>query len=258
MKYSKKETETIVKIFYLLAERNILYVVLNGYDGLPDYIDGTDIDILVHPKDFFEAKTLMSRDLNSGKNPLLRLQKIISRFLLRCKLAIKSPDKAFYALLKIFNKFMRLKVPPHQKFEDTSPRYLEAKFLTGNLEIHLVNHLAYKSPKNGKKIRVDPRIEELLFQHRKKRGEIYVPSPPEELTHLICKGLFDKKGEFPDYYLVKLSSFSDLVLNTKDLEERFREITELLFFKADSLIYDNVKDKKFEGLKQKLLKFSGY
>ncbi|WP_137286168.1 hypothetical protein [Halorussus salinisoli] len=124
-----------------------------------------------------------------------------------------------------------------------------------------MNHVGYESPMQSEVrnvIRVDPEVEESLFRHRRFADGIPVPSEPDELAHLIRRGVFPHGGEFPPYYKRRCEELSERVFSSPELEDRFERLLSLLFFDADRVVRDHVERDAYDRLEPELRSFSDY
>lgn len=256
MHFNVNEAKLIKELFITFEQNNICYTVPNGYDKLPDFVYGGDIDVLVKAVDYGRALKLVPEAFTQGNR-----KKSINQngFLALAKKAINNPGRIMPAInkrLRIKNLRGSVKKDPLQ--DSVNPHYMETKFIYESIKLYLVNHIAFKSPMNDKRVRVNPLIEENVFRYRHQLGLTPIPSPPEEVSLLISKALFDKKGVFPDYYIARIENLLEQINNDEALCNRLMQNLELLFFKADRLVYSIVQEGDFNSLKQKLISFSDY
>jgi len=121
-----------------------------------------------------------------------------------------------------------------------------------------MNHVAYESPLNGSMVRVDPTVERSLFNNRKRQNGIPIPDEPDELAHLICRGIYSKRGEFPEYYIEKCDQLMSIISSSKEKEKKFRELLSLIFFDADTLIFEMAQRSEYSQMREALIRFSDY
>lgn len=167
------------------------------------------------------------------------------------RFVIRSPDKALKRLQK------RLLVEDSTGTVGGGLSSIKLRY--GDVTLHYANHLVYESPMDGSMVRVDPQLERFLFEERVKTdGGFYVPSPPDELLHLLCRGLFDYNGAFPDYYVTKCRSLWDQISSDRELDDTFRERLRLAFFSADELVYRYVQSGDYDDLYEALIRYDAY
>jgi len=251
MNYNKNESQTITEFFASLETNDISYVVPRGYRHLPDSVPGGDIDLIVKSNDFSECTTI-AQDFGFKRN-----SSVLSGLLHIGKESVQKPRVALEHLL---NPQKGASVIRRSLFgkgaEDNTHQIRDVKATNGNIMIHLRNHVAYTSPMNGQQIRVDPAVERSLFENRKRLNGFCVPDTPDELVHLICRGVFDKDGDFPIYYQERCN---ELVSTASDADmERVRDLFTLVFFEANDLVMECVLAKNFNEIRAKLRCFSDY
>lgn len=238
--------------FESLESNNVTYVVPRGFNELPEQIPGGDIDLLVDEGDFSKVASIARECGFSPKDG-----KIKSTFNLGLQ-AVSNPRRAV-------------------KYTVDSPEYV-ARLIknkaTGNVRqnerrnvrdwrasnksvmIHLRDHLAYTSPWRGGEYRVDPRVEEHLFKFRQRNGDLWIPSPPDELAHLICRGVFDREGHFPEYYIGRCREIEEMM--TSSQKSRFKDLLSLIFFEARDLVYNHIVQDDYNSILESLKSHSDY
>lgn len=254
IKLSLDEQNKLESLFAAFGKNDILYIIPRGHKHLPAMVDGGDVDIFINSVDFSHAtsicKELGFQDRPFGNSKLMALAKrTVANPKMVVALILSSPKR----IPAILNNHLSSKPG-----ESVSSNYLEVKLYSDNLMVHLFNNLAYASPLNGSKIMVDPEIDRSMLEGRVKHGFLYVPSPHDELVHLICRGIFDYSGEFPDRYLSRCETLAREVLANKQQEQKLKDLLKLTFFKADDLVYEHIVKNQYTSLKSDLLKFSQY
>jgi len=253
-KLTLDEQKKLESLFVAFERDNILYVIPRGHEHLPLTVDGGDIDIFISSIYFSRAISICrefgfrSKSLENSKLLALIKKAVINpkRFI---TLALSSPKTTLGTL----KNYLSLKPS-----ENIGSNYLEIKLYFNNIMIHLFNNLAYTSPLSGSKIMVNPAINHYMFEGRKKQKFYYAPSPPDELVHLVCRGIFDYSGEFPDYYLSRCETLASGILANKQQERSLKDLLKLTFFKADGIVYEHIIMNQYVQLKSDLLKFSEY
>lgn len=247
------EQNKLRSLFAAFEDNNIPYVIPRGYKNLPSLVDGGDVDILVSPTGF-------SRAISICKESGFQAKRLDSMLAMQARKVIANPKKVIPLILTSPKKVTRA-FSNHVclgSSEKISSNYLDAKLYFNNIMVHLFNNLAYKSPSTGAKIMVDPKINQYMFERAERYNFFYVPSPPDELVHLVCRGVFDYSGKFPDYYLNKCESLANEILPSEQQNQRLQELLKLTFFKADSIVYEHIAKNQYTHLRSNLLKFSQY
>ncbi|NEU56295.1 hypothetical protein [Halorussus sp. MSC15.2] len=254
MEFSRAETELLDRLFADLVDSDVTFVVPRGYRDLPHSVPGSDVDVYVADDDFEETVRLAERlgfgssDSSTGVRGLV--EKVAS-----------NPGRAMALLSSDRAKALRFAFETLTDTETVQTEYEEWKGSNGNVALHLTNHVVYESPmKSGVRqmIRVDPAVEESLFRYRRFVDGIPVPSEPDELAHLLCRGVFSYEGEFPPYYERRCRELSETVLSSPEMEERFERLLSLLFFDADRVVRDHVERDSYDQLKSDLVSFADY
>lgn len=253
MDYEEDHQALITQFFNGLNNSGIEYVIPRGYQNLPKSVPGGDIDIFVAADEFNTAITLAERyefrpERQSGplgaiikkinENPVQNLQK-----------GFREPKRVVRYIKREFNI---------RGTSDELASYSQWKAHHDEIMIHLMNHIAYKSPMNGNMVRVDPTVETLMFENRRLVNGFWVPYQPDELAHLICRGIFKYEGDFTPYYLEWCESLTDEVLASPEMSAHFDRLLSLLFFKAKSVVRNKVERKEFDMIWKELLSFAGY
>lgn len=238
--------ETIVKFH----EENINYVVLRKYENLPEKApdkDGGsyDIDILIHPNNKDDTKRVMKQlGFSYGIQ-----EKSKQHFGIYIK-ALKNPKKAIRYVISNPRKSKNLVM-------NNSGEY-KFHYHHGELLLDFVTEIRYKSPTGGM-IRVNPKIREKLLERREINSNfLYTPSPADELAHLVSHCLFDREGQFSNYYKNRCSDLVDIIKESAELSEQFKEILSWTFFAASEFMYSEIMAKNFDELLGRLKSYSDY
>lgn len=251
MTLTDDQRAALVHTWSAFDDREITYVVLRGYTELPDSITGSDLDILVAPDSFEDAVSFCKHSFASSES---------------------IPQNAFDLALLVANRPRAVardvaRAPTEMvataknrlvASEVTGRGHVERTFDAAGLQLHLVNHLAYRSPMNGANIRVDPAIEDAMFEHRTRNGAFYTPAPPDQLAHLVCRGVFDYEGDFPDRYVARSDQLFEEVTTDADALERFHDLLSQIFFQADTLVYQHIEDGAYDEIRSSLRQYSDY
>lgn len=251
MKLDERQQEILMNLLGSMADRDIRYVVLHGHEPLPSAVPGSDIDLFVASTSFDEAVTLFQQELEAAESTLagaLGLAVLGARHPRKAaSLAVGSP--------RIAADYVR-KSLTMTDFADRD--YVERAFTDGDLVLDLANHIAYASTLDGSKIRVDPEVEAAMLDRRIDRDWLYVPSAPDELAHLVCRGVFDYGGTFPERYREWCDDRVETVRSQNRLDEQFRNLLSQLFFEADTLVYELVDAGDYDCIRPRLRRYTDY
>lgn len=251
MELTSSHRNALDRLWQAFNERNVPYVVLRGYEGLPESFMGSDIDVLTAEESFDTAVSQSKRVFHPSESISRNALDLVS-------LVVRNPNGALTDILQsprnaVYTANRRL------FSSDVSSRgYVERQFEASDLKLHLVNHLAYVSPMDGSRIRVDPVVEEDLFGHRVEHGAFFVPAPPDRLAHLICRGVFDYDGDFPARYTSRCETLLDGLQSDPGDLERFRELLSHLFYQADTLVYNLVTAGEYDSIYSELIRYADY
>lgn len=252
MKYNETQQQFVRTLTEEFDHRNVRYVVPRGHKELPESVPGSDLDILVAPESFKQATAAArSVGLDSQESVMENTWNIVQRGLEQPRdaatLVLGSPSEVV--------PYIRRAVSPRRP---NQRGLVNRHFGVGDLDIHLTNHLAYSSTMNGSKIRIDPAVETAMFERRVKRDGLYIPAEPDELAHLVCRGVFDYEGKFPNYYASRCDHLVETVKADDTARSQFKDLLAAVFFAADSLVYDLVVNSAYNEIRQALYRFSDY
>lgn len=265
MKYNPQEQQLITSAFASLNARNIRYVVLRWADALPAETPGGDIDVLVDSEHLDAAEECL-RTLGFSRNKLDRLGGARSKWnYYKAQLAeivtkpATVPRRAvrFGAnqVRRVVSLFKGGKAKPKGKSERA---FRDVKVYKSNIMIHMVNHLAYSSTLNRKKIMTDQRVVESMLSGRRIQDGPATPAPVDELVHLVCRGVFDRFGEFTDYYVRRCEALYADVRGIEEDMAKLRDLLDTVFFKAGSVVLRGIASSEYGQLREQLRRFSGY
>lgn len=124
---------------------------------------GSNVDVLVVAESFDDAVAYCKRALEPTES-------IPRNALDLTSLVVESPRVVFrdvarsptYAVATAKNRLVLSEV--------TGRGYTERTFDAAGLQLHLVNHLAYESPMDESQVRIDPTVEDAMFNHRTRYG----------------------------------------------------------------------------------------
>lgn len=251
MRLDEAQRETLHDSLAALDQHDIRYVILRGHRELPQALAGSDVDLFVDPAGFEDALTLFDHLLDPAESTLRGLFDLAvlgARHPRRAvEMAVGSPHDAGQYVMKSLRT---------TEFGDR--KYEERSFRDGELVFHLVNHLAYTSTLDGTMVRVDPQIEAWMLDNRLSQEWFYIPEKPDELAHLICRGVFDYEGEFPDRYHTRCDELFAAISQHDRLIERLRTLLGSLFYDADDLAYELLAEGDYDSLRRRLRCYANY
>jgi len=253
VEYSSAEQSEILSAFQTLNNNNIQYVVCRGHQDLPQSVPGADIDFLVHYDDYEQTRKLLQSKMFSTPKKTVLIN--IRRY---SKIAMKKPKDAIRKLITDPFDLLRMLTDTGTGADSLRGTYKETKLQKDSIKLHFFNHLAYKSPMNNKPVRVNPEVGNKMIRRRSRNDEFFVPSPPDELAHLICRGIFDKDGHFPDYYIDRCSKLEEIISNNEKFEEEFDELLKSIFFDADVVVKKAIESGEYDSLRANLRMYSNY
>lgn len=267
LKLEKRHIQPLERLFELYDNNDIEYVVLRRYDGYPNIIPGDDVkkldfDMLVSENDFNKAIELgkgleFTPRNNIGKSGP-RTSRLATKAVQNPKKIITQPAKNL-SLIAEATSISSGSVDPEETltpYELACKNKYAYKLKLGEVVLDLKNHLAHVSPMNGKRYRLEPQVEQKMLQRRIKRQPFYVPSPPDELTHLIAHSIFEYEGDFTKYYTHRCETLRD-GLNSEE-DSIFREILEFVFFNASDLVYSLAMEGQWDSIRSSLEAYAKY
>lgn len=254
--YSKQQQIRIENLLSSLKNKEINYVIPRGYQNLPKSVPGGDIDIIVQGSDYVKAIDICKQhDFSSTSTKTNNIIGLVSR-------AVGKPSRAAEMIINeprsVVREVTDTIAATKKNGNQIASRYSEFKAKHNGIMIHISNHVGYKSPYNGQTIRVDPVVEEMIHKRSIRVNSYYIPSPPDELAHLICRGVFDHKGKFPKYYVEWCNELRDEVLSDETYRSQLQNLFKLLFYNAASVVIENVEDGTYNKIKSDLIQFDGY
>jgi len=254
---SSREKDRITSVFDSIPD-DLEYVVLRNYSNLPDSVPGVDIDILVDSQkaDEFEA-ILRSHGFDKYGNLYTRYRSLMKKLAFRptecIQFVLSKPKRFVYLIMKLYS----------DEYHWGKEGFKMKKLQFDQLEVDFYNHLAYQSPTNQRflgrtMIRVDPYIEKSMLENRQKSDGFYIPSPPDELVHMICRGVFDHNGEFRDYYTTRCDELWDTVSSDNDYLDTYHKLINRIFFKGVEIVNRNVAEGNYNKIKKDLVSNTSY
>lgn len=251
MELTARQRRALDSVRRAFEDRDVTYVVLRGYEGLPESIGGSDVDVLVADDSFDAAVSYCEEAFEREESLVVNALGIASLVAANPQgvvrdVAASPAEAAAVAKRRLVSS------------DVSSRKYVERSFDAAGLTIDLANHLAYASPMDGTKIRVDPAVEEAMFDHRVEHEGFRVPAPPDELAHLLCRGVFDYEGEFPERHATRCDALVEAVRSDAERDRRFRELLSHLFYEADDLVYDLATAGEYDAIRSRLRRYADY
>jgi hypothetical protein len=253
MEYSSSEQADIRSVFETFKSQEIYYVVPRGHQQLPASTQGGDIDVIVKESDFGAAVRLCEEvGFATNHNLVQGVFNLVVN-------GLQNPRSVLSLLVhtpaELVNH-LSTAVTPGQPVSSVNSDFDDQRRFNGEIMFHFLNHVAYKSPLNNTMVRVNPEVEQSMFDHRQFVDGIAVPSLVDELTHLICRGVFDYDGEFPPRYIERCEEIKHDIIENEPA--RFRNLLSLTFFEASAIVFENVKKGKYARIKTDLISYSRY
>ncbi|RQG92062.1 hypothetical protein [Natrarchaeobius chitinivorans] len=258
---SPDEQSVLESVAHSLSEDDISYVILRGFVDLPERVWGDDIDIFVHEDDFDAVFGVMEDAIPGDPNRKAPIREQLS-------VALEDPRESVRRVLSepkivIDHLLIRRK---HQNLDEPDNKVKLAKFAYGDsrskhetLRFDVWNHMCYSSPLHSGKYRVDPEIDRLMLRDRVQHNGFYVPSPPDELAHLVGRTVFyyNEDGP-PSYYMDRMNELRDTVLSNESQDEKLHRLLKLMFFDAWETAYLLIDERKYGSIRGELEAFSDY
>lgn len=252
MQCDRRQLRDLTRLIAGFESADVEFVIPRGHATLPHSFPGSDLDVLVAPSSFDRAmNAATAAGFTPGGSRLENAVDLLVEGLSNPRLAVTYALESPGALLD----YTRRQLSPGR---ETGRGLRERHVVDNGLDVHLFNHLAYASPMNGAKIRVDPTVEAAMLDHRQPGSVGWVPSPPDELLHLVCRGVFDYGGDFPGYYSRRCDDLVETLRGDANAETRFRGLLEPVFFNAARLVNDHVFDGRYDAIRGALFRFAEY
>lgn len=256
VEYGLADQKHITELFDAFRKNEVRYVVPRGYKNLPESVPGGDIDLIVKEEDYATAVNVCRQQgYQKVESKVKDLIKLIRQ-------GVSKPCQVTHILatepLSVIDEITNIIFQQTTKDDQLASKYKEYKAKKGGILVHITNHLGYTSPYNGKKIRVDQTVEEKLHERAETYGQIRKPSAPDELAHIICRGIFDNEGTFPQYYIKWCESLKKDIMADENYWLQFEKLLELLFYNASGIVIENIKSGKYNEIKSDLIKYGNY
>lgn len=235
---SDSDQQALLRLFESFDENDIEFTLLRKYERLPGDVP-SDVDILVEPTDFERAVELSEavgfrRETDEAEsNPLLPD-------------VVQNPTEAGGRAIRALEAAVQA-LPMVESSESVDTRICHRQY--GPIKLDMVNHLRF--PERGG-TPVPSRVEELLLHRRERYREWYVPSPPDELAHVIAHCLADYDRTFPAYYADKYDDLRETVLSDQLYRIQFKELLVYLFGEDASDVFDTVATDEYSSITESL------
>lgn len=239
-------------LFERLDDRGVEYVVPRKYDDLPaDTVDEDgDVDIVFAQEDFragvaaCEAAGFERNRSGVGS----RLGLILT--------AVRNPGTAVRRLGS--DPVAVARAVANGGTPEGNPRHRNVERYRDGEMLDLRDGLAYRSPMDGTRIPVAPSVTEAMLARRRRRECFYVPTPADELAHVVPHCVFDKDGAFSAYYVDRCTTLFETVDADPVRRDRFRDLLDRIFFEAGDLVFDLVAERRYDEIRPALWRFSDY
>lgn len=245
------QRDALLDVFERLRDRRVPYVVLRGYDDLPDRIKGSDVDLLVDAGRFDDAVEAIRARFAPSEPRLANALDIV-------EFGARNPLIGVRTLLESPEEVARYVRRNLVATEVGGRNYIERTFEHEGLVVHLVNHLTYVSPMNGDRFRVAAEVDGGLLERRIDHGDFFVPAPPDELAHLVCRGVFDYEGVFPDRYAARCDELRPAVFGDSRTEQTFKMVLSHLFYGAAPLVENLVRNGEYDSIRSRVASYDDY
>jgi hypothetical protein len=261
-KLSEDERADLRGVFERFEEREIRYVVLRRFDGLPERIPGEtvgtpEVDLLVDADDYDGAvQTLKGMGFGSRTNG--GLARLVERGVRNPRKAITLPRRNVRKFSAILTEATKHSVPgngarPYHVAGNNDHLYTLTK---GDLVLDLKSHLSHDSPLNGERIRLDPDVEEGMLRRRRRRGPFYTPAAPDELAHVLTHCVFEYGGEFTDYYERRCENLKNRL--DRDGLDTFASVLSEVYYRAAPLAFRLTLKGEYDAIRPSLRAYADY
>lgn len=253
--FDPDQQEMIKGAFNALRDADCRFVIPRGYRGLPDSVPGSDIELLVAPDDFERGMALVTEyGFSSPRTGPSSYLQLVDR-------ALDRPGRTIRRVLGNPRWALSMVGSVNSDPNRTSSlrnQFVEPTLTADGVVLHFHNHLAYTSPMYDTKVRVEPSVEHGMLSRRRIRGNFPIPSPPDELAHLVARGVFDYEGDFPDYYVDTCNELWDGIEGDEEETAILKELLSDLFFKASYLVYQHINRGDYGSIREALCRFDDY
>jgi len=240
--------EPLERLFHSLNDDRLSYVVARKYETLPAVPADGDVDIYVAADEFetlldsCERAEFENSAASTASDSLALLDRAVRRPVTATTMLLQSPQTVF--------RLVRGDTMHRQNYQNR-------KLFCDGIMLDISNHLAYTSPMDETRIRVDPSIEQRMLDRRRRHNGFYVPAPVDELAHIVPHCVFDKQGDFSDYYVDRCDSLVQQLMSDGNSSE-LRQLFSDLFYEAGDLVYDLVLSGEYSVIRSRLRSFDEY
>lgn len=144
-KFNAEQQNELLELSESLSSSGISYVVLRGHQELPESVPGVDIDVFANPAEYEKMKILLYK---KGFKPEFELVSHIKSLLLE---ASKNPVNSVNTLVRDPRRVFSILFRSKKESGSLRGQFREYKSEKIGINIHIQNHLAYRSPRNQKK-----------------------------------------------------------------------------------------------------------
>ncbi|WP_137284594.1 nucleotidyltransferase family protein [Halorussus salinisoli] len=260
--FDEQSQEKLREIIEQFNSQGVEYMFLKGWEGLPQFTTGNDIDMFIKAEDFDQALSICdSHGLDRGITTHGRLKGIAE---LGFKAVTTHRDQAKQLVGEQNpSEIMKKLLYPSYNIKKENPEYkAKAGLHYRELKLDITNHLIYRQAMGENKQRVNPDVEQIFLENKMKINGFSVPNPPCELAHLICRGVFDynykDEGTFPDYYIDRCDELTEKIFKSEKYTVMLKTILNYLFFQASDLVYELVENGEYRQIRTELKQFSDY
>lgn len=241
-------------VFDVLNADNISYVVPRKYENLPDspLSPGDDVDLII-PEDHLGRATSKLESIGFSRSP----DEILSRAELM-KRAVEDPRKALKVVangpLRAVGRF----IDGAKTIEHHNPFHRNIHVYRNGQHLDIRSNLAYKSPRNERRFPVHPDVTTGMLARRREYENFYIPSPADELAHLIPHCLFDKGGYFSEYYQDRCNTLFDQIRDDPCQFDLLEDLLQAIFYDADTVVMEALYAGEYETLFSDMKAFAEY
>jgi len=253
MDFTAEQSRLVEAFVEALKSDGITFVVPRGYENLPRSIPGGDVDIYVRA-DHFRPAIHQSHKMGLERRGGSSINQVISAIVADPK---RAGHKLFREPIKAFSVVHGM-LAGEDDLSGGQATYQDYKAYGAGVQIHLMNHVAYESPMNGGMIRIHPDVEDSMFRNRREFRGVFVLAEPDELCHLICRGVFSYSGDFPTYYVERCVNLYSKISSSVTQERAFERLLSKVFFEASEVVLESIADERYADIKADLIKSSGY
>ena len=209
------KAELIYETFNVLYHNKVDFLTLRNFDLIPDGCSiESDIDTLVRPGMLEKLATLMH------------------------KLGFEHSTDIHLGLKYLYG------AETHHHFKNKSM----------DIQFDVVTGLYYRSMDEGQYVPVCRHLQDRIFAHKLKVREcwIYQPASEDELTHICCHSIFDKR-KISKRYIERM-----LYLFDKCNSQVMLDCLRMVFYEFAPVIMQRLKEEKMQSLLEEYVRFIAY